>query len=116
MVGSLLLGLFDAEGVFHHVGVASGFSVARRQEFVDTLGPYRESALEHHPWHLEGGPDGRVPGGQSRWNAGKDLTWEPLRPERVAEVRYEHVLSGRFRHGGRLVRILVQQAIARPVD
>jgi ATP-dependent DNA ligase len=104
VVGSLLLGLFDAEGVLHHVGVASGFSVARRKEFVDTLEPYRKSALKHHPWHVEGGPDGRVPGGQSRWNAGKDLTWEPVRPELIAEVSYDHLQQDRFRHATSFIR------------
>ncbi len=68
------------------------------------------NALDDHPWRewadhqAQAQADGKMPGGVSRWNAGKDLTWEPLRPELVAEVRYEHVLSGRFRHGGRLVR------------
>ncbi|TKG70726.1 ATP-dependent DNA ligase [Prauserella endophytica] len=107
-VGSLLLGLFDDEGTLHHVGVASGFSVARRRELVTELEPLRENALANHPWrewaaaHAEAG--GRMPGGLSRWSAGKDLSWEPLRTELVAEVRYEHLQAGRFRHGGRLVR------------
>ncbi|PXY33672.1 ATP-dependent DNA ligase [Prauserella coralliicola] len=107
-VGSLLLGLFDDKGTLHHVGVASGFSVARRRELVTELEPLRENALANHPWrewaaaHAEAG--GRMPGGLSRWSAGKDLSWEPLRTELVAEVRYEHLQAGRFRHGGRLVR------------
>jgi ATP-dependent DNA ligase len=107
-VGSLLLGLFDAAGILHHVGVASSFTAARREELVDELAPLREHALDEHPWRdwaeAEAHAAGRMPGGQSRWNAQKDLSWEPLRPELVAEVRYEHVLSGRFRHGGRLIR------------
>ena len=109
-VGSMLLGLFDAEGTLHHVGVASSFTAARRRELVDELAPLREGALDGHPWQhwaeaaAEAKDAGRMPGGVSRWNAQKDLSWEPLRPERVAEVRYEHVLGGRFRHGGRLVR------------
>ena len=109
-VGSLLLGLHDDEGNLHHVGVASSFTAARRRELVDELAPLRENALDAHPWrdwaeHQSAAQtEGRKPGGQSRWNAGKDLSWEPLRPELVAEVRYEHVLAGRFRHGGRLVR------------
>ncbi|MGH9276363.1 MAG: ATP-dependent DNA ligase [Acidimicrobiales bacterium] len=109
-IGSLLLGLFDDEGSLHHVGVASSFTAARRRELVDELAPLRERALEGHPWRewadaqaqLEA--TGKMPGGVSRWNAQKDLSWEALRPELVAEVRYEHVLGGRFRHGGRLVR------------
>jgi ATP-dependent DNA ligase len=109
-VGSLLLGLFDDEGTLHHVGVASSFTAARRRELVDELAPLRDRALDDHPWrewaeHQAAAQDaGRMPGGASRWNAQKDLSWEPLRPELVAEVRYEHVLAGRFRHGGRLVR------------
>ncbi len=107
-VGSLLLGLYDDNGMLHHVGVASSFTAARRKELVDELAPLRENALEQHPWRgwaeVQAEAGGRMPGGQSRWSAGKDLSWEPLRIEFVAEVRYEHVLAGRFRHGGRLVR------------
>lgn len=109
-VGSLLLGLHDEGGALHHVGVASSFTAARRRELVDELAPLRERALDDHPWRewadhqAAAQADGRMPGGVSRWNAQKDLSWEPLRPELVAEVRYEHVLAGRFRHGGRLVR------------
>jgi ATP-dependent DNA ligase len=107
-VGSLLLGLYDAEGVLHHVGVAASFTAARRRELVGELAPLREDALAAHPWRewadASAHAEGRLPGGQSRWSAGKDLSWEALRPELVAEVRYEHLLSGRFRHGGRLVR------------
>ncbi|HEX6344945.1 ATP-dependent DNA ligase [Umezawaea sp.] len=109
-VGSLLLGLFDEDGVLHHVGVASSFTAARRRELVEELEPLRRDALEGHPWRgwaeagASGAASGRVPGGQSRWSAGKDLSWEPLRPEWVAEVRYENVAGGRFRHMSRLVR------------
>ena len=109
-VGSLLLGLFDDQGGLHHVGVASSFTAARRKELVDELEPYRERALDNHPWRdwadsaAQAASGGSMPGGISRWSAGKDLSWEPLRTELVAEVRYEHVQSGRFRHGGRLVR------------
>jgi len=109
-VGSLLLGLHDEDGTLHHVGVASSFTAVRRRELVEELAPLREDALEGHPWRdwataaAEAKDTGRMPGGNSRWNAQKDLSWEPLRPELVAEVRYEHVLGGRFRHGGRLVR------------
>lgn len=107
-VGSLLLGLYDEDGTLHHVGVASSFTAARRAELVDELAPLRENALESHPWRAwadaqhEAG--GRMPGGLNRWNAQKDMSWEPLRIELVAEVRYEHVMAGRFRHGGRLAR------------
>jgi len=104
VVGSLLLGLVDAAGVLHHVGVASGFSVARREEFVATLDPYRSGAADGHPWLVEGTPEGRVPGGQSRWSAGKDLSWEPLRAELVAEVAYDHLQVDRFRHATSFVR------------
>jgi ATP-dependent DNA ligase len=107
-VGSLLLGLYDDEGVLHHVGVASSFTAARRRELVGELAPLRENALDGHPWRgwaeAQEQAGGRMPGARSRWAADKDLAWEPLRPELVAEVRYEHLLSGRFRHGGRLVR------------
>jgi len=107
-VGSLLLGLYDDEGVLNHVGVATSFTAARRRELVDELAPLRENALESHPWrewaeaHEEAG--GRMPGAGSRWAPKKDLSWEPVRIEWVAEVRYEHVEGTRFRHGGRLVR------------
>ncbi|MGY0498854.1 ATP-dependent DNA ligase [Nocardia sp. FBN12] len=109
-VGSLLLGLFDDDGNLNHVGVASSFTAARRRELLGELAPLRENALDDHPWRnwadaaAQAGADGKMPGGQSRWSGGKDLSWEPLRPELVAEVRYEHVQSGRFRHGGRLAR------------
>lgn len=107
-VGSLLLGLFDDHGTLHHVGVASSFTAARRKELVTELAPLRDHALDGHPWRdwadAQAHGSGRMPGGVSRWTGQKDLSWEPLRVELVAEVRYEHVLSGRFRHGGRLVR------------
>ncbi|MEU4311630.1 ATP-dependent DNA ligase [Nocardia sp. NPDC024068] len=109
-VGSLLLGLFDDEGSLHHVGVASSFTAARRRELVGELAPLRENALARHPWRdwadaaAQAASGGSMPGGVSRWSGGKDLSWEALRTELVAEVRYEHVQSGRFRHGGRLVR------------
>ena len=104
VVGSLLLGLVDGAGVLHHVGVASGFSAARREEFVEILEPLRRHASDGHPWLAEGTPAGRVPGGQSRWSAGKDLSWEPLRPELVVEVAYDHLQVDRFRHATSFVR------------
>ncbi len=104
-VGSLLLGLFDDAGTLHHVGVCASFTVERRVELVDFLAPYRENALMNHPWqgwaeHSAGASEAgqRMPGGQSRWSQGKDLSWEPLRPELVVEVAYEHMQGSRFRH------------------
>lgn len=101
-VGSLLLGLFDDDSTLHHVGVASGFSAARRRELVDELSPLREDALDGHPWRHWAEPQGdapaRMPGAQSRWSAGKDLSWEALRIERVCEVAYDHLQGDRFRH------------------
>ena len=101
-VGSLLLGLYDADGVLHHVGVASSFDAATRARLLDELEPLREGALEGHPWAGEAA--GRVPGAPSRWNAQKDLSWEPLRVELVAEVAYEHLQRDRFRHTARFAR------------
>lgn len=107
-VGSLLLGLYDDEGTLHHIGVASSFSAAVRKDLVDQLAPLREGALEEHPWRgwldLQAQAGGRMPGALNRWNADKDMSWEPLRIELVAEVRYEHVMAGRLRHGARLAR------------
>ncbi len=104
-LGSLLLGLFDAEGTLHHVGVTSSFTWDRRAELAAELEPLREDAGEGHPWSQWAewaDPDEattqRRPGAGSRWNRGKDLTWEPLRPERVAEVAYDHLQGDRFRH------------------
>ena len=101
-VGSLLLGLFDDRGALQHVGVCASFTQAKRKELVAFLAPYREGAHANHPWgHEAGGGSGaeqRMPGGQSRWSQGKDLSWEPLRPELVAEVSYEHMQGTRFRH------------------
>jgi ATP-dependent DNA ligase len=104
-VGSLLLGLFDDSGILQHVGVCASFTEKRRRELVDHLAPYRRNALADHPWRYwaeheldAGGPSQRMPGGQSRWSHGKDLSWEPLRPELVVEVAYEHMQNSRFRH------------------
>jgi ATP-dependent DNA ligase len=111
MVGSLLLGLYDDEGRLHHVGVTAAFTTAKRKQLVEELAPLRENALENHPWRdwadamNEAAQAGqRLPGAQSRWNAGKDLSWEPLRPERVVEVAYDHMQGTRFRHAARFVR------------
>ena len=106
-VGSLLLGLFDDTGRLQHVGVCASFTDQKRLELVDFLAPYRKNALAKHPWKEwataesageVGGAEHRMPGGQSRWSQGKDLSWEPLRPELVVQVAYEHMQSGRFRH------------------
>ncbi len=106
-VGSLLLGLFDGEGVLHHVGVASSFAAPLRLELDEYLEPYRAHALDGHPWRewadaaAQADPGSRMPGGLSRWNAGKDLSWDAVRPELVAEVAYEHLQGDRFRHTAR---------------
>ncbi len=106
--GSLMLGLYDEEGRLHNLGVASSFSVARRTELRDELAPYVTDDWDTHPWGgwadaaaHESSATGRLPGGQSRWNAKKDLSFTPLRPELVAEVAYERVDNGRFRHSAR---------------
>jgi ATP-dependent DNA ligase len=98
-VGSLLLGLYDDKGVLQHVGVCASFTMAKRKELVKFLGPYRENALEGHPWAGWAEASGsRMPGAKSRWTGGKDLSWEPLRPELVVEIAYEHMQGDRFRH------------------
>ena len=108
VIGSMLLGLYDDKGTLHNVGVTAAFPMAQRKALVDTLAPYRENALESHPWKdwasamAEAG--GRMQGAQSRWNAGKDQSWEPVRPELVVEVRYDHLQGDRFRHGTTFVR------------
>jgi ATP-dependent DNA ligase len=100
----LLLGLFDPAGTLQHVGVCASFSTEKRGELAEFLKPYREDALEAHPWRKwdqgNGTVEGlsRMPGGQSRWSQGKDLSWEPLRPELVVEVAYDHMQGDRFRH------------------
>ena len=107
LVGSLLLGLYDERGVLQHVGVTSAFTMAVRQQLAKELAPLREQALEGHPWRAwasAGNGSGRMPGAQSRWSAGKDLSWEPLRPERVGEVKYDHMQGDRFRHAAILLR------------
>jgi ATP-dependent DNA ligase len=108
LIGSLLLGLYDGAGELHHVGVTSSFTMQRRAELVAELEPLRAHALEQHPWRAWAAQDGsesqRMPGGQSRWNAGKDLSWEPLRLERVCEVKYDHLQGDRFRHAATFLR------------
>jgi ATP-dependent DNA ligase len=104
-IGSLLLGLYDDAGHLEHVGVCASFTAAKRRELVDLLAPFREHALADHPWRAwadaEPNDDAAVhrrPGAQSRWSQGKDLSWEPLRPELVAQVAYDHMQGSRFRH------------------
>jgi ATP-dependent DNA ligase len=101
LLGSLLLGLFDASGRLHHVGVTSSFTMERRRQLIAELADLRHNALDHHPWREWAewqSAETRMPGGQSRWSAGKDLSWEPLRIERVCEVKYDHMQGDRFRH------------------
>ena len=104
-VGSLLLGLYDDAGALQHVGVCASFTDKKRVELVEFLKPYRERALENHPWKewaeyavTDENGEKRMPGGYSRWNQGKDLSWEPIRAELVVEVAYDHMQGSRFRH------------------
>jgi ATP-dependent DNA ligase len=110
-IGSFLLGLYDDEGVLHHVGVASAMAATLRTELAAEIEDLRADALVDHPWKdwaeavsaaTEQGQ--RMPGGPSRWNATKDLSWEPLRIERVVEVEFEGMMNGRFRHNARFRR------------
>ncbi|WP_344124679.1 ATP-dependent DNA ligase [Streptomyces blastmyceticus] len=102
VVGSLLLGLYDATGRLQHVGVCAAFPMRRRQELMTELEPLRMESAEGHPWQQWTDPQaqatGRLPGGPSRWTGTKDLSWLPLRPERVCEVAYDHLQGDRFRH------------------
>ena len=116
LVGSLLLGLYDDERRLHHVGVTSSFTMGMRKQLVALLAPLRERALDEHPWREWAGIGGqttRMPGGNSRWSAGKDLSWEPLRIERVCEVKYDHMQGSRFRHAAVFQRWRPDK---RPVD
>jgi ATP-dependent DNA ligase len=100
-VGSLLLGLYDDQGKLQHVGVTSSFTMAMRKQLAKELAPLRSDAMKDHPWREWAGVEAessRMPGGHSRWSAGKDLSWEPLRIERVCEVKYDHLQGDRFRH------------------
>ena len=106
-IGSLLLGLYDEAGVLQHVGVTSSFTMARRHALMKELAPLRRDAMRNHPWRDWAGAAAesrRMPGAQSRWSAGKDLSWEPLRPERVCEVKYDHLQGDRFRHAATFLR------------
>jgi ATP-dependent DNA ligase len=106
-VGSLLLGLYDDRGRLQHVGVTSSFTMERRKELAEELAPLRRDALRDHPWREWADAaveSSRMPGGHSRWSAGKDLSWEPLRVERVCEVKYDHLQGDRFRHATTFLR------------
>jgi ATP-dependent DNA ligase len=106
-VGSLLLGLYDDNGVLQHVGVTSSFTMAMRRQLVKELAPLRKNAMIDHPWREwadAGAESSRMPGAQSRWSAGKDLSWEPFRIERVCEVKYDHMQGDRFRHAAIFLR------------
>ena len=111
LIGSLLLGLWNAAGQLQHVGVTSSFTIAERGELVRFLEPYRRDAIVNHPWkewrdwEEQAAAEGRrIPGATSRWNRGKDLSWEPLRPELVAEVAFDHLQGDRFRHAATFQR------------
>ena len=98
-LGSLLLGLYNDAGMLQHVGVCASFTDQKRLELIEFLKPYRKNALVSHPWKEWAGDElNRIPGAQSRWSQGKDLSWEPLRPELVVEVAYDHMQGNRFRH------------------
>ncbi|MEP7366041.1 MAG: ATP-dependent DNA ligase [Acidobacteriota bacterium] len=104
-IGSLLLGLYDQAGMLQHVGVCASFTAEKRKELLRFLTPYRKNALANHPWKehagtltASGATAGHLPGAQSRWSRGKDPSWEPLKPELVVEVAYEHMQGPRFRH------------------
>ncbi len=111
LVGSLLLGLYDDTGRLNHVGITASFTTDKRRQLVQELAPLREKALEGHPWgewaewEAQARAAGqRMPGATSRWNRDRDLTWEPLRPERVCEVAYDHLQGDRFRHATTFLR------------
>jgi ATP-dependent DNA ligase len=105
-IGSLLLGLYDDGGALQHVGVTSAFTMAMRRQLAKELEPLRKNAMKGHPWREWAASAGssRMPGAQSRWSAGKDLSWEPLRVERVCEVKYDHMQGDRFRHAAQFLR------------
>ena len=106
LIGSLLLGIHDAEGQLLSVGVIGAFPMARRKELFDELQPL-VTTFDEHPWAWARQEEGtRTPqnAAGSRWAAGKDLSFTPLRPERVVEVRYDHMEGVRFRHTAQFAR------------
>jgi ATP-dependent DNA ligase len=108
LVGSLLLGVYDDHDVLQHIGVTSAFGMQARAELARLLEPLRGNARRNHPWRnwedMDAHADARMPGGQSRWTGTKDLSWEPLRIERVCEVKYDHLQGDRFRHAAHFMR------------
>lgn len=115
-LGSLLLGLYDDARLLQHVGVTSSFTMAMRRQSAKELAPLRRNAASGHPWRewaSAAAEPTRMPGAQSRWSAGKDLSWEPLRIERVCEVKYDHMQGNRFRHAAQFLR---WRADKRPED
>ena len=105
-VGSLLLGIYDDAGRLQHVGVIGAFSAARRAQLIDELAPWLLTEGEGHPWMewATAADADRRPGAVSRWNAGKDLSFIPLRADRVVEVKYDHLEGNRFRHTAQFLR------------
>lgn len=109
VVGSLLLGLYDDAGTLQHVGVCAAFTMKRRTELIAELEPLRLDSAADHPWAAwtedAAHEASRMPGAPSRWTGKKDMSWVALRPERVAEVAYDHMENGaRFRHTARFRR------------
>jgi ATP-dependent DNA ligase len=117
LVGSLLLGVYDDDDVLQHIGVTSAFTMQARAELANLLEPLRKNARLNHPWRnwedIEAHAVSRMPGAQSRWTGSKDLSWEPLRIERVCEVKYDHLQGNRFRHAAHFVRWRPDKA---PID
>lgn len=106
-VGSLLLGLYDEAGLLQHVGVTSSFTMQMRRQLAEDLAPLRQDAMRDHPWKewaSAAAESTRMPGTRSRWSAGKDLSWEPIRIDRVCEVKYDHMQGNRFRHAAIFLR------------
>jgi ATP-dependent DNA ligase len=103
LLGSMLLGIYDEAGVLHHVGITSSFKAADREKLAEKLAPLREGARENHPWKdwaawQDEASEQRLPGATSRWNRGKDMSWEPIQIGLVCEVSFDHLQGTRFRH------------------
>ncbi len=107
-VGSLILGLHDADGQLHHIGVASSFTAKRRVELLAELEPHHIEDVEGHPWQswleAEAHEGQRMPGAPSRWAGGKDASWIPLDASQVAEVTFNQLTAGRLRHPAKFLR------------